>query len=506
MSATGATGPAGTSTSTTPAAATSTTAKSGAVNFNSWSEFWGSLANNSTTKDDGSLSGVGIMIVSLVFLGVLSIFILFSTGSIVSLLVFWMLTAVILTVLIYYKFIDVNKIFGDDLLKGKSTTVQQTLGSAFRPSEVFHVSNSIFTYDDAPAVCAAYGATLATLEQIIDSYNKGAEWCNYGWSAGGMALFPTQKGTWDELQREIDPAKRTRCGRPGVNGGYFDPKNKFGVNCYGFKPEGQATFPVPAPGTDNAAFQRAVDDYKNQLKSFTVRPWSRMTWNYGDQFTQPLGKLTEGFTEHNTNYSEAIQGSSATSAAAVGGPYGLQGAMGPTGPRGIQGPPGVSRVPGPTGPQGPRGLQGTQGPQGAASTVPGPAGARGPAGPAGPASTVPGPAGPAGPAGPTGPAGAAAARGDTGPRGPAGPAGPAGAQGPQGSGVVPQTLINDVNYLKDNSITKDMKFRIRDGDGKYMSQNGGGGAGAWEVLGFAPVNIPNANFLRTQTKQLQPWG
>jgi hypothetical protein len=195
MSATGATGPAGTSTSTTPAAATSTTAKSGAVNFNSWNEFWGSLTSNSSTKDDGSLSGVGIMIVSLVFLGVISVFILFTTGSIVSLLVFWMLTAVVLTVLIYYKFIDVNKIFGDDLLKGKAATpaTQQVLDAAFRPSEVFHVSNSIFTYDDAPAVCAAYGATLATLEQIIDVYNKGGEWCNYGWSAGGMALFPTQK-------------------------------------------------------------------------------------------------------------------------------------------------------------------------------------------------------------------------------------------------------------------------------------------------------------------------
>jgi hypothetical protein len=64
---------------------------------------------------------------------------------------------------------------------------------------------------------------LASLEQVIEAYNSGAEWCGYGWTAGGMALYPTQKKTWEELQREVDPGKRTACGRPGVNGGYFDP-------------------------------------------------------------------------------------------------------------------------------------------------------------------------------------------------------------------------------------------------------------------------------------------
>lgn len=501
MSAAGATG---TNTSTTARNAPSATPveKSGGVNFGSFTEFWESLATNPTTKTDGSLTGVGIMIVALIFLGILSIFVLFSTGSVISLLVFWMLTAIVITVLVYYNFIDINKVFGGDLLAKPGAPAPVGTSGGLAASEVFHVANNNFTYDDAPAVCAAYGATLATLEQIIDAHNKGAEWCNYGWSAGGMALFPTQKATWDELQREVSPAKRTRCGRPGVNGGYFDPMTKFGVNCYGFKPEGDVKFPVPAPGTDNSAFQSAVNNYRSALKSFTVSPWSRMQWNYGSQFTQPLGKLVEGFTEHNTAYSEAIRSSSATTAAAVGGPYGLRGDVGPTGPAGPRGAVGpASTVPGPAGARGPAG---PAGPRGDPSSVPGPAGPRGPAGPAGPASTVPGPAGPAGPRGPTGPAGAAAARGDTGPAGPRGPAGPAGAQGP--AGTVPQTLINDVNYLKDNSITKDMKFRIRDGDGKYVSWGGGGGAGSWEVLGFAPVSLPNTNFLRTQTKQLQPWG
>jgi hypothetical protein len=394
MSATGATGatdPSGSSTAKSTENATSTTTTSDGLKFDSFSEFWDSLVNSSATVDDGSLSGAGILLVSAAFLGVLSVFILFTTGSVISLFVFWMLTAVVLTVLIYYNFIDIRKILGEDVLKGKTSTSTTGLTAGLQSSEVFHVSDNQFTYDDAPAVCAAYGGTLATLEQVIDAFNKGGEWCGYGWSAGGMALYPTQKSTWDELQREIQPEKRTRCGRPGVNGGYFDPMNKFGVNCYGFKPVGNVTLPAPAPGTDQSQFRSAVNEYKNALKSFTVSPWSRQKWNYGTQFTQPLGELKETFVEYNTPYSEAIQGSSASTASAVGAPYGLKGARGERGEQGPAGP--ASTVAGPVGPAGP---QGVEGPQGAA----------GPAGPTGPGGVGPqGPEGPAGPMGPTGPGG-----------------------------------------------------------------------------------------------------
>jgi hypothetical protein len=50
-----------------------------------------------------------------------------------------------------------------------------------------------------------------------------------------MALFPTQKDTWNKLQK-TDRAKNA-CGRPGINGGYIKNKNvRLGVNCYGKKP------------------------------------------------------------------------------------------------------------------------------------------------------------------------------------------------------------------------------------------------------------------------------
>ena len=51
-----------------------------------------------------------------------------------------------------------------------------------------------------------------------------------------MALFPTQQKTYDELQK-IE-GHENDCGRPGVNGGYMiNPNLRFGVNCYGMKPD-----------------------------------------------------------------------------------------------------------------------------------------------------------------------------------------------------------------------------------------------------------------------------
>lgn len=101
--------------------------------------------------------------------------------------------------------------------------------------EVFNIANNIYTYDDAQTVCSIYGAKLATYDQIEESYKKGSEWCNYGWSDGQMAFFPTQKSTYARLQKS--EKTKNKCGRPGINGGYMsNPTMKFGVNCYGVKP------------------------------------------------------------------------------------------------------------------------------------------------------------------------------------------------------------------------------------------------------------------------------
>ena len=68
--------------------------------------------------------------------------------------------------------------------------------------EVFHIKRNIYSYDDAKAVCKAHGAKLANYSQIETAYNNGAEWCGYGWSSDQMGLFPTQKETWEKMQKK----------------------------------------------------------------------------------------------------------------------------------------------------------------------------------------------------------------------------------------------------------------------------------------------------------------
>ena len=154
--------------------------------------------------------------------------------------------------------------------------------------EVFNIADNKYTYEDAQAVCSSFGAKLATYDQIEQAYNEGAEWCNYGWSSEQMAFFPTQKGTWDNLQKF--PKKKNNCGRPGVNGGYIDnPYIKFGVNCYGKKPkpsendlmklENKQQQPIPLTAEDKE-LQKKIDYWKEnadklQLNSFNNTNWSR---------------------------------------------------------------------------------------------------------------------------------------------------------------------------------------------------------------------------------------
>jgi len=112
--------------------------------------------------------------------------------------------------------------------------------------EVFHIKGNNYTYEDAQNLCRVYGATLATYDQIEQSYQKGGEWCEYGWSDHQSVFFPAQRSTWDLLKNI--PGHEHSCGRPGVNGGYMnDASAKFGVNCFGIKP------PKPDVGTQETA-------------------------------------------------------------------------------------------------------------------------------------------------------------------------------------------------------------------------------------------------------------
>ena len=151
--------------------------------------------------------------------------------------------------------------------------------------EVFNIPGNEYTYDEARALCKAYGAKIATYSQIENAYKSGAEWCNYGWSDSQLALFPTQKTTWNKLQK-IKGHKHD-CGRPGVNGGFIkNPNVRFGVNCYGNKPsitkEEQDLMKkaTPYPLTEeDRKMNHLVKKYKKDLDTILVSPFNYKAWN-----------------------------------------------------------------------------------------------------------------------------------------------------------------------------------------------------------------------------------
>lgn len=214
-----------------------------------------------------------------------------TTGSLLAVLVVLGLGALLFYVLNLYGYIQVQtKDGGLDVqffetapkpVPAKTIVPAPDSAMPIEKKEVFYVSGNNYTYDDAPAVCAAYGADLASYDQVNEAYSGGAEWCGYGWTQGGMALFPTQQATWETLQGEVDTTKRTACGRPGVNGGYFNPATKFGVNCYGVKPSDNGTnkYPTPVPGTDTNQFNNAVNKFRSMLSRMTVLPFNRDGWS-----------------------------------------------------------------------------------------------------------------------------------------------------------------------------------------------------------------------------------
>jgi hypothetical protein len=386
------------------------------------------------------------------FLVLLSLIVLVATGSVLSVFVLFALIALLVSSLVYYGFLDISEYVESKAKAVLPTPVVPAKGSPMVGSEVFHidaadVDGTGFTYDEAAAVCAAFDSELATLEQVMEAYSNGAEWCNYGWTTGGMALYPTQKATWDTLQKELDLERRTRCGRPGVNGGYMNPTLKLGVNCYGFKPKGDFKPPAPVPGGDPKKFGEMVNRFKDMMNRLMLAPFSRFRWSgvratesftgqgsYGTQFRQTFATPQGVIVEHLET--DPYVESTTTSGGYGGAPYGLRGDTGATGSTGMRGVQGIQGAQGPGGPRGEQGLQGQRGERGDASTVPGPTGPTGRVGPTGAGSTGPtgqmGVEGDPGPTGPTGLKGEQGEEGVTGPTGRQGPSGPQGDRGPEG--------------------------------------------------------------------------
>ncbi len=146
------------------------------------------------------------------------------------------------------------------------------------PEQVFHISNQNYTYDEARCKCGSYDAKLATYPQIVEAYNKGAEWCSYGWSEGQTAYYPTQKCNWEKKSKKEQEA----CGKPGINGGFFsDKKLRFGVNCFGKKPEGKIIkIKDDKCGSEEGGNgEKCSYNSKNRLETDEIAPFNDNTWS-----------------------------------------------------------------------------------------------------------------------------------------------------------------------------------------------------------------------------------
>jgi len=496
---TGATGPSGSNSSTSTQNASSATGGTGRTGPT------GNIKESILTSD---IYGVFVG----AFFVVLSLIVLFTTNSFIAVLVLWATIALVLAVLVYYDFVSIDQLFGSEIVEEKEkkkevvpatpgTPAKPKLGGAIVGSEVFHIYDQVFTYDEAPAVCGAYGAELATLEQIMEAYSKGAEWCGYGWSVGGMALYPTQLETWKRLQQEVDPGKRTFCGRPGVNGGYFDPATKFGVNCFGFKPAGEFTPPGPVPGVDLTKYNSMVERFKRMLKTLTLDPYSRNEWSkYKKQssvekfvgrssFTNPFKQsffTPFGVREHlegGDDYVEPLGGSLGNNARSWEGPYGIRGGKGETGPSGMRGEqgdpgqPGADGDKGGEGPTGPTGKDGGIGPTGEKGEK-GDQGIQGTAGAEGSTVGVVGPVGATGSTGKDGKQGPSGEKGDRGPTGADGKNGKDGAEGKKGDpgpatqATIPSSLsVSNLRLgrwvIQDEGVALVMRDTGNPGDARY---------------------------------------
>ena len=184
----------------------------------------------------------------------------------------------------------------NDVLTPVESTAEQTAASSSEKSilqkllpmsspEVFNVNQNDYSYYDAEPLCRALGAELATYDQVKDAWASGADWCNYGWVKGQVAVYPTQTETYNKIQNGPED-ERGACGNPGVNGGYFDnPEMKFGVNCYGPKPEESAadeaalmkngTIPK-TPAT--LKVDQKTQEFKANLSTTTVSPFNSQKW------------------------------------------------------------------------------------------------------------------------------------------------------------------------------------------------------------------------------------
>jgi len=241
---------------------------------------------SSSSMNDGTSDGIGLVSIFFIGLVLLTVFIagihyFYGTTAFASLKNVFNPVPII-----DLKMDERHYLNGSDAsANSTATALANDIPSSFNKDQVFNIPGNYFGYEDSKSICAAYGGRLANYDEVEKAYNAGGEWCNYGWTEGQMALFPTQKKTYDKLQKI--KGHEHDCGRPGVNGGYMaNPHMKFGVNCYGKKPEiteeekNLMDNTVPYPKTEkDIKFEKDVAYWKKHLNELLVSPFNNDEWS-----------------------------------------------------------------------------------------------------------------------------------------------------------------------------------------------------------------------------------
>jgi hypothetical protein len=250
----------------------------------SWKNWFGKSNASNATNATSSVSMTGIVIFVL-FVGIfISVMVLFKKQITDT----WNNTKEVVTGYFDGKKAPpvVSEPPADASVSGPASGASQSVIEKILPgggSEVFNVSSNKYTYYDAEPLCKALGAELATYEQVKDAWAKGADWCNYGWVKGQLAVYPTGDETYKKLQGGPEE-QRMACGQPGLNGGYFDnPELRFGVTCVGKKPpqskNDEAAAAAGAPiSPDAMAFDKKVSQFKSEADQIGILPFNSKGW------------------------------------------------------------------------------------------------------------------------------------------------------------------------------------------------------------------------------------
>ena len=165
-----------------------------------------------------------------------------------------------------------------DAANQASTSTDKVSNSNMK--QVFNVRENIYTLDDAPAVCGALGADLASVKQLIEAHQKGATWLNVGWTKEGLAAYPLQYKTWKTLQ-DNDPHKRNTHAKPGINLTRNDRNLLYGVNCYGVKPEpkGNEIVKNVIMSDKQRRLQSKIAEFQKNINSIGISPFNTDKWS-----------------------------------------------------------------------------------------------------------------------------------------------------------------------------------------------------------------------------------